>query len=133
MRYIIINENQMFVQYHTDQGLILEELQKMVDGYIEHLTINSDRGFAYYINEEGKYTKSVNKFATLWWEYNLGIYNLDDYICGSAVFIGEDENGDMRDLTDDEITEFEYFAKMYYLLEAPGVMSSLQQTGKDSE
>jgi len=58
----------------------LEELQKMVDGFIEIISVNlSDRILV--INEEGKFTKGINFHAT-------SIANIfkGDFIAGDVVY-----------------------------------------------
>ncbi len=107
MRYVIITEENSIVKQDTKEELTLEELQEMVGGYIERVTVSKGNRLAFYINEEGKFTQSGNLIATEFWlncleedgyEKNL----LSDYIAGPAVLIKEDRYGKQIDLTDED-------------------------------
>jgi hypothetical protein len=107
MRYAIITEENSVVKHDTKEELTLEELQKMVGGYIERVTVSKENGLAFYINEEGKFTQSGNLIATQFWldclkkdGYELKSFN--DYVSGPAVLIKEDRYGNQIDLTDED-------------------------------
>ena len=107
MRYAIITEENSVVKYDTKEELTLEELQKMVGGYIERVTVSKGNGLAFYINEEGKFTQSGNLIATEFWlnclkedGFDPGSFN--DFISGPAVLIKEDRYGNQIDLTDED-------------------------------
>ena len=107
MRYAIITEENSVVKHDTKEELTLEELQKMVGGYIERVTVSKGNGLAFYINEEGKFTQSGNLIATEFWlnclkedGFDPGSFN--DFISGPAVLIKEDRFGNQIDLTDED-------------------------------
>lgn len=107
MRYAIITEENSVVKHDTKEELTLEELQKMVGGYIERVTVSKENRLAFYINEEGKFTQSGNLIATQFWldclkkdGYELKSFN--DYVSGPAVLIKEDRYGNQIDLTDED-------------------------------
>lgn len=60
----------------------LEEVQKLVDGYIEIVYLKND--WIMIVNEEGKYTKGENYSATLL-AHMHGAIGAHDYICGDVV------------------------------------------------
>lgn len=60
----------------------LEEVQSLVDGYIEVLFLSSDR--IMIINECGKFTKSYNEKATQIAHSNHAI-RTNDYISGDVI------------------------------------------------
>ena len=107
MRYAIITEENSIVKQDTKEELTLEELQKMVGGYVERVTISKGNRLAFYINEEGKFTQNENLIATEFWlncleEDGYGKNSLNDYISGPAVLIKEDRYGNQIDLTDED-------------------------------
>jgi hypothetical protein len=65
----------------------LEELQKIVGGYIEVLTL--DKRLIMIINEEGKLSGlESNPSATKIWQ---DLYETDDYIAGDALVCKSEE------------------------------------------
>jgi len=107
MRYAIITEDNSILKEDTKEELTLEELQKMVGGYIERVTVSKENRLAFYINEEGKFTQNGNLIATEFWlncleEDGYDKKLLSDYIAGPAVLIKEDRYGRQIDLTDED-------------------------------
>jgi len=107
MRYAIITEENSIVKQDTKEELTLEELQKMVGGYVERVTVSKGNRLAFYINEEGKFTQNGNLIATEFWlncleEDGYEKNSLNDYISGPAVLIKEDRYGNQIDLTDED-------------------------------
>ena len=107
MRYAIITEDNSILKEDTKEELTLEELQKMVVGYIERVTVSKGNRLAFYINEEGKFTQNGNLIATEFWlncleEDGYDKKLLSDYIAGPAVLIKEDRYGRQIDLTDED-------------------------------
>lgn len=86
----------------------LEAKQKLVDGWIEVVTVTDD--ILLVCNEEGKLD---NLEPNLLFDY--------DYIAGDCFFIGDDyENGDFKSLTDEQIEEVKEICKnreFVYLIE----------------
>jgi hypothetical protein len=107
MRYAIITEENRIVNHDTKKELTLEELQKMVGGYVERVTVSKASRLAFYVNENGKFTQDGNLVATEFW---LDCFKKDgyernsfsDYIAGPAVLIKEDRYGNQIDLTDED-------------------------------
>lgn len=64
------------------EGFELDEVQSRVEGYIEVVRINDDQ--IMIVNEEGKFGKPYNVFATAIAHLNKAIGNRD-YICGDVV------------------------------------------------
>lgn len=60
----------------------LEEAQRKVDGLIEIVYLNERQ--IMIVNEEGKYCKPYNQFATAIAELNHALW-ADDYICGDVI------------------------------------------------
>ena len=60
----------------------LEEVQKIVEGYIEIVYLNDKQ--IMIVNEEGKFDKSYNPFATSIAQLHRALWR-DDYICGTVV------------------------------------------------
>lgn len=60
----------------------LEEAQRMVDGLIEIVYLNNRQ--IMIINEEGKFSKKYNPFATAIAQLYQALWK-DDYICGDVV------------------------------------------------
>ena len=60
----------------------LEEVQNLVDGYIEIVHLGEEQ--IMIINEEGKFNKSYNPFATAIAQLH-GSLMREDYICGDVV------------------------------------------------
>jgi hypothetical protein len=107
MRYAIITEENSIVKQDTKEELTLEELQKIVGGYVERVTISKGNRLAFYINEEGKFTQNGNLIATDFWlncleEDGYDKNTLIDSISGPAVLIKEDRYGNQIDLTDED-------------------------------
>ncbi len=107
MRYAIITEDNSILKEDTKEELTLEELQKMVGGYVERVTVSKENRLAFYINEEGKFTKDGNLIATQFWidclrEDGYELKSFNDYIAGTAVLIKEDRYGNQTDLTDED-------------------------------
>ena len=107
MRYTIIKDDNSLVKENTIKELELEEMQKIVGGYIERVTVSKKNGLAFYINEEGKFLKDGNLIATKFWMnclkkdgYDMKTFN--DYIAGDAILIKEDRYGNQTDLTDED-------------------------------
>ena len=110
MRYAIITEDNSIIKEDTKEELTLEELQKMVGGYIERVTVSKGNNLAFYVNEEGKFTKDGNIIATQFWmncfkKDGADMRMFDDYIAGPAVLIKEDRYGNQIDLTDEDQEE----------------------------
>jgi len=79
---LLIRENGTISLITPENGksFKLEELQKMVDGYIEVIPVNhSDRILV--VNEEGKFSKGVNFHATSMAKIFTG-----DFIAGDVVY-----------------------------------------------
>jgi hypothetical protein len=107
MRYAIITEDNSILKQDTKEELTLEELQKIVGGYIERVTVSKENKLAFYVNEEGKFTQNGNLIATEFWlncleEDGYDKKLLSDYIAGPAVLIKEDRYGKQIDLTDED-------------------------------
>lgn len=115
MLAILINENNTYEIIKTEKSPNLEELQKYVEGYIELVHINNNTIF--YINEEGKFTKEMNKLATAFWTTHIykrtGRSDINDFISGNALYIGLDGEGETESLTDKQIFEFVQFEKTF--------------------
>ncbi len=60
----------------------LEEVQSRVDGYIEIVRLNDKQ--IMIVNEEGKFSKEYNPFASAIADLNHAIRQ-GDYICGDVV------------------------------------------------
>ena len=107
MRYAIITEENSVVRKDTEEELGLDELQKMVGGYIERVTVSRENRLAFYINEEGKFTQNGNLIATQFWidclkDDWVDINQFADYISGPAILIKEDRYGNQIYLTDED-------------------------------
>jgi hypothetical protein len=107
MRYAVITEENRIVKYDTKEELTLEELQKLVGGYVERVTVSKESKLAFYVNENGKFTQDGNMVATQFWldclkedGYDMNLFS--DYIAGPAVLIKEDRYGNQTDLTDED-------------------------------
>lgn len=76
----------------------LKDLQKMVDGYIEAISLGSHVA---YVNEEGKLRNMpINRRATKIVIDMMGTRNFSDYIVGNMVIVGEYENGLETDVSE---------------------------------
>lgn len=64
------------------EGFELDEVQSRVEGYIEIVRINDEQIMV--VNEEGKFGKPYNPFATAIAHLNNAIGSRD-YICGNVV------------------------------------------------
>lgn len=107
MRYAVITEDNRVVKNDTKEELTLEELQKLVGGYVERVTVSKENRLAFYINEEGKFTQDGNLIATEFWinclkEDGYKMSSFSDYIAGPAILIKEDRYGNQTDLTDED-------------------------------
>jgi hypothetical protein len=107
MRYAIITEENRIEKHDTKEELTLEELQKIVGGYVERVTVSKASRLAFYVNENGKFTQDGNLVATEFWLdcFKKDGYERDsfsDYIAGPAVLIKEDRYGNQIDLTDED-------------------------------
>lgn len=60
----------------------LEEVQKKVEGYIEIVYLNDKQ--IMIVNEEGKFDKAYNPFATAIAQLHQALWG-GDYICGNVV------------------------------------------------
>jgi len=107
MRYTIIKDDNSLVKEHTIKELELEEMQKILGGYIERVTVSKKLNLAFYVNEDGKFVKEGNLIATYFWMnclkkdgYDMETFN--DYIAGDAILIKEDRYGNQTDLTDED-------------------------------
>jgi len=78
----------------------LSVLQTAVDGMIEIIRIQS--GVDMYINEEGKYTQTINHYATALFQTT---FNTRDYINGAVVFTGGVDDEGLDKGATDEIEE----------------------------
>ncbi|MGR9546553.1 DUF3846 domain-containing protein [Priestia megaterium] len=77
----------------------LEELQRIVGGWIETLFIKQDRSIVMILNEEGKLEGL---------KPNIDFTN--DVVVGNVIVLGTDiENGEFRSLTDEEDLEVRVF------------------------
>jgi hypothetical protein len=107
MRYAVITEDNRVIKNDTKEELTLEELQKLVGGYVERVTVSKESKLAFYVNENGKFTQDGNMVATQFWldclkedGYDMNLFS--DYIAGPAVLIKEDRYGNQTDLTDED-------------------------------
>ena len=119
MKYIVINQNSEYDIKETSETLSLVDLQKLVDGYIEWVTVDEVNSSGYYINDEGKFTKGINDLATAWWARKLKMSGFPlsqfrDFIAGNAVYMQTNEEGEDAGLTDEQIEEFRSFATIFY-------------------
>lgn len=67
---------------NNGKGFTLEEAQKSVDGYIEVVRLSDTQ--IMIVNEEGKFTKEYNPFATAIAELHHALLP-GDYICGNVL------------------------------------------------
>lgn len=78
----------------------LETWSKIVDGYIEIVSMNINKGTIFIVlNEEGKIKKGYKP--------NVRWYN--DVLMGNLAFVGNGEAGEFRSLTDEEVKEVMQF------------------------
>lgn len=70
------------VMPENDKEFRLDEAQKKVDGYIEIVYLNKKQ--IMIINEEGKFCKKYNPFATAIAKLYHALLD-NDYICGDVV------------------------------------------------
>ena len=73
-----------------DIGNELEDLQELVQGWIEHVTLKE--GLGLIINEEGKLHGMMPNFF---------LPRIEDMIVGPAVFVGE-AGGDFTDIAEED-------------------------------
>ena len=102
-RVIIKKPNETAKIHFIDTGL--EELQNIVDGYIEYPYIKQfhEKGISIIVNEEGKLINLGPSIAL----NHKG--KMIDYFCGNVIFVGtkETEDGIENDsLTDEQINFF---------------------------
>lgn len=83
----------------------LEALQKEVDGYIEMVCPYSNYDLALVVNEEGKLLNLDRNFPLIDKETNTAV----DIVCGTALIVGIDEEGECRSLTAEEIDWYKDF------------------------
>ena len=78
----------------------LDNLQKVVDGYIQAIPVPGDKRATAYINDEGKLRgMEANTYAT---RRMYDILQADDYIAGPMLVTGFDpESGDNCDIPPD--------------------------------
>jgi hypothetical protein len=82
------------------EGSQLDELQRLVGGFIEALPFPNDDRATAYVNEEGKYTADagINRRAT---DVMLPVLFAGDWIAGDLVVCGFDpRRGENEDVTD---------------------------------
>lgn len=74
----------------------LDSYQNIVDGYIEVIDIPGpgDESISIILNEEGKLYNLQN---------NIKCPEYLDVLVGNLIFVGNDGEGDFKDLTNDEI------------------------------
>lgn len=79
----------------------LRALQDAVGGYIEALPlpafIGADREARMIVNDEGKFTQSINRRATDFMVPGVGLL-FGDYIAGDCVLVGGDARGGLTDV-----------------------------------
>jgi len=112
MRGIIIKEDNTYEVVEKKKKFSLEEMQHIVDGYIEGVMFI--KGSTLYVNEEGKFSKGINKLATAFWGakiYQMNNFVVEDFLAGDVLYIGEDGEGEQVGLTDKQILEFLEFHK----------------------
>lgn len=96
MKAKIIYPNNTFVETNPKNSkfFTLEELQKIVGGYIEIIRPPSKNGAILVINEEGKLNNlPVNKLASEMWQENCskGSERALDYVVGNVLLCHESQ------------------------------------------
>ncbi len=95
-------ERETMPHYQEYYGLIKCETFEAV--ILNHST-------AFYINGEGKFSDKPNELATQYWHKHLS-YESEDFLAGNALLHGFDaDSGEDIGLRDDQIKDFEDFAK----------------------
>lgn len=85
----------------------LKPLQKLVGGHIEGVCELSQYRINIWINEEGK----VEQLAP-----NLVIYNNQDFIASTAIFVGFNDEGKDVDLSDEQVKIVLDYCKRHFIL-----------------
>ena len=96
MKYLTI-QNGAIQEVEKQGDLSLEEMQRLVGGWIELVTLRTypdESALSMYVNEEGKLDGLPPNFY---------FHNIQDLIVGPAIIIGTDAEGRNRSLTPDEI------------------------------
>lgn len=93
-----------------DEGNELAQLQKLVGGYIEAVTLKS--GHTLWLNEEGKLNGLPrNRGAQYFFDLHFGIGQ--DILVGDAVLMGgANAEGETLGLTDDQVEAYSAFLVM---------------------
>lgn len=81
----------------------LEELQKIVGGYIEIPYLSNrfnDNGIDVIINEEGKFIDGLNPEIAI---IDRATEQILDVVYGSCVFVSHDAEGDTTELNDEQM------------------------------
>jgi hypothetical protein len=103
-RYAIIEHGQLKI-IDQDHRLTLEEMQKIVGGYIELFMIDDENRIDYYCDEEGK-LKSDSYPNVKWGE---------DIIMNAVLICSNNGNGELASLTDEQIVTIMYVPHLRYL------------------
>ena len=100
MKVLVLSNGELKTQ---DIGTELEDLQKIVGGYIEIPFISkvfNDNGIDTIINEEGKLIKGLKPEIAI---VNEKQGNILDIVYGNCIFASHDEEGNTIALTEEQI------------------------------
>ena len=100
MKVLVLNNGELKVQ---EIGTELEDLQKIVGGYIEIPFLSkkfNDNGIDTIINEEGKLIEGLKPEIAI---VNEKQGNILDIVYGNCIFASHDEEGNTIALTEEQI------------------------------
>lgn len=100
MKVLVLSNGQLEVK---DIDNTLEELQKIVGGYIEFPFLGNkfkDNVIDVIINEEGKFVKGLRPEIAI---VNEKVGNILDIVYGNCIFASHDNEGNTIALTDEQI------------------------------